>query len=98
MDPQMCKTIANKAATSEHLRVMESGLPNYLLCNDRDRKEEAHHGSNTMRSPALYVSGRTGERILFSYIAESQNPAVHVPVTIRDAEASISNSSPHGVH
>ena len=44
---------------------MESGLPNYLLCNDRERKEETHHGGKTMREPALYVSGRTGERILF---------------------------------
>ena len=45
--------------------LMESGLPIYLLSNDRERKEEAHHGSKTMRSTALYVSGRTGERVLF---------------------------------
>jgi hypothetical protein len=44
---------------------MESSLAIYLLCNDRERKEEAHHGGKTMREPALYVFGRTGEGILF---------------------------------
>ena len=65
MNRQMCQPIANKTAMSEDLKVMERSLPNYLLYNDGERKEEAHHGSNTMRSPALYVSGRTWERILF---------------------------------
>ena len=43
---------------------MQIGLPNYLLCNDRECKKEAHHGGKIMREPALYVSGRTGEGIL----------------------------------
>jgi hypothetical protein len=44
---------------------MESSLSIYFLCNDRERKEEAHDGGKIMREPALYVSGRTGEGILF---------------------------------
>jgi len=44
---------------------MEIGLPNYLLCNDRELKKEAHHGGKIMREPALYVSGRSGKGILF---------------------------------
>jgi len=44
---------------------MESSLPIYLLCNDRELKKETHHGGKIMREPALYVSGRTGEGILF---------------------------------
>ena len=44
---------------------MGGGLPNYLLCNDRERKKEAYHGGKIMREPALYVSGRTWEGILF---------------------------------
>jgi hypothetical protein len=44
---------------------MESNLPNYLLCNDRELKKEAHHGGKIMREPALYVYGRTGKGILF---------------------------------
>lgn len=43
---------------------MESGLPIYLLCKDRECKKEAHHGGKIMREPALYVSSRTGEGIL----------------------------------
>jgi hypothetical protein len=45
--------------------LMESGLPSYLLCHDREWKEDAHHGGKTMREPTLYVSGRTGKRVLF---------------------------------
>jgi hypothetical protein len=44
---------------------MEGSLPIYLLCNDRERKEEVLHGGKTMREPALYVYGRTGKGILF---------------------------------
>jgi hypothetical protein len=44
---------------------MESSLSIYFQYNDRERKEEAHHGGKTMRESALYVSGRTGEGILF---------------------------------
>jgi len=43
---------------------MEIGLTNYILCNHRECKKEAHYGGKTMREPALYVSGRTGEGIL----------------------------------
>jgi len=43
---------------------MESSLSIYFLCNERERKEEAHHGGKTMRESSLYVSGRTGEGIL----------------------------------
>ena len=52
---------------------MESGLPNYLLCNDRERKEEAHDGGKIMREPALYVSGRTGEGILLVSMPRGKN-------------------------
>jgi hypothetical protein len=59
MNHQTCQPTANKTATSEHLKVMENSLLNYVLYNERERKEEAHHGSNTVRSPALYVPDRT---------------------------------------
>ena len=65
MNRQRCQSIANKTATSEHLRVMECSLPNCIQYNEGERKEEALYSSNTMRSPALYMSGRTWERILF---------------------------------
>ena len=44
---------------------MESSLPIYLLCNDRELKKEAHHGGKNMCEPALYLYGRTGKGILF---------------------------------
>ena len=52
---------------------MESSLPIYLLCNDRERKEEAHHGGKIMREPALYLYGRTGKGILFVELPRGKN-------------------------
>jgi hypothetical protein len=45
--------------------INQRSLPNYLLRHERERKKEAHDGGKIMREPALYLSCRTGKRILF---------------------------------
>jgi hypothetical protein len=45
--------------------INQRNLPNYLPCHDRERKKEAYDGGKILREPALYLSGRTGKRILF---------------------------------
>ena len=54
---RICKT--------SDLGLMGSGLPNYFLCNDRERKKGRHYGGKIMRESTLHMSGRTRERILF---------------------------------
>jgi hypothetical protein len=51
----------------EHMRSMihQRSFPNYLLRHDPERKKEADDGGKIMREPALYLSCRTGKRILF---------------------------------
>jgi hypothetical protein len=43
----------------------QRSLPNYLLRHEHERKKEEHDGGKIMREPALYLSCRTGKRILF---------------------------------
>jgi len=45
--------------------INQRSLPNYLLRHERERKKEAHDGGKIMRESALYLSCRTGKRILF---------------------------------
>ena len=51
-----------------------------------------------MRESTLYVFSRTGEGIVFVYIAERQKQARPVPVPIRGAEVRVSRASPHRGH
>jgi len=45
--------------------IHQRSLSNYFLSHERERKKEAHDGGKIMREPALYLSCRTGQRILF---------------------------------